>query len=189
MKQRTPKPRRFGPAHPGTAGLRSAEVGTSHRGRPWRRDDRDENPLEASGIGYEGDDANLGIERAFPFLACTEHATSLFPFLRGLNFRCRQGISFPCRLTPVSERPSGQPGSGVLAAACYWIAKIGYNRDRDRRTNALLAGLGWQVLRLCEMDVLKDPQRAAHQVAALVGVSPRPTSGCGSGSHARTGRR
>jgi hypothetical protein len=66
MKQRTPKPRRFGPAHPGTAGLRSAEVGTSHRGRPWRLADRDENPLEASGIGYEGDDANLGIEREFP---------------------------------------------------------------------------------------------------------------------------
>ncbi len=50
----------------------------------------------------------------------------------------------------------------------YWIAKIGYNRERDGRNNALLAELGWRVLRLWETDVLKDPEWAARRVEALV---------------------
>jgi len=51
--------------------------------------------------------------------------------------------------------------------SAYWIAKIAYNRERDLRNNALLAELDWRVLRLWETDVLKDPERAAEQVAAL----------------------
>jgi DNA mismatch endonuclease (patch repair protein) len=51
--------------------------------------------------------------------------------------------------------------------ADYWIAKIAYNRDRDRRNDALLRELGWRVLRLWETDVLSDPKAAASRVRAL----------------------
>lgn len=49
--------------------------------------------------------------------------------------------------------------------ATYWIAKIAYNRERDRRNDALLAGLGWRVRRLWETDVLKDPPGVAAELA------------------------
>ncbi len=48
--------------------------------------------------------------------------------------------------------------------AAYWVAKISYNRERDRRNNAQLADLGWRVIRLWETDVLKDPEGAAQVV-------------------------
>lgn len=57
--------------------------------------------------------------------------------------------------------------------ADYWLAKIGYNRDRDRRNQVLLAELGWRVLRLWETDVLTDPQDAARQVASLLSPDAR----------------
>jgi DNA mismatch endonuclease, patch repair protein len=50
----------------------------------------------------------------------------------------------------------------------YWLAKIGYNRERDEQNNAHLAALGWRVLRLWETDVLREPDAAAARVAALV---------------------
>jgi DNA mismatch endonuclease (patch repair protein) len=63
----------------------------------------------------------------------------------------------------------------------YWVAKIAYNRERDRRNDALLAGLGWRVLRLWETDILKDPQAAARRVADLLArpgppAEPTPSS-------------
>lgn len=58
-------------------------------------------------------------------------------------------------------------GSGNNGA--YWVSKITYNRDRDRRNDARLAELGWRVLRLWETDVLRDPEAAAGLVAMMIG--------------------
>jgi len=52
--------------------------------------------------------------------------------------------------------------------AAYWIAKIGYNRERDRNNEVLLIDAGWKVIRLWETDVLKDPQGAARRVSELI---------------------
>lgn len=52
--------------------------------------------------------------------------------------------------------------------AAYWIAKIGYNRERDCKNERLLADLGWTVIRLWETDVLKDPEGAARRILGLV---------------------
>lgn len=57
----------------------------------------------------------------------------------------------------------------------YWVAKIGYNRERDARNNALLEAAGWRVLRLWETDVLKAPLDAVHRVAMAVSdAAPDP---------------
>lgn len=50
----------------------------------------------------------------------------------------------------------------------YWLAKIESNMARDRRQTALLENAGWAVLRLWETDVLRDPERAASEVASRV---------------------
>lgn len=50
----------------------------------------------------------------------------------------------------------------------YWIAKIGYNRERDRNNDVLLVDAGWKVIRLWETDVLKDPQDAARRIYGLI---------------------
>lgn len=48
--------------------------------------------------------------------------------------------------------------------APYWVAKIQRNVERDREHDAKLAAAGWQVLRLWEGDVLRDPAAAATTV-------------------------
>jgi DNA mismatch endonuclease (patch repair protein) len=48
--------------------------------------------------------------------------------------------------------------------AAYWIAKIGYNIQRDRHTTELLQKQGWRVVRLWEKDVLRAPDDAAAAV-------------------------
>jgi DNA mismatch endonuclease, patch repair protein len=53
----------------------------------------------------------------------------------------------------------------------YWVAKIAYNRERDRRNDGLLAGLGWRVRRLWETDVLKDPDAAARELVGWLRAS------------------
>ncbi len=53
----------------------------------------------------------------------------------------------------------------------YWVAKIAYNRERDRRNDGLLAGLGWRVRRLWETDVLRDPGAVARELAAWLRAS------------------
>jgi len=47
----------------------------------------------------------------------------------------------------------------------YWHAKIERNIERDRRVDAELQALGWEVLRLWDLDVLADPTGAAELVA------------------------
>lgn len=51
----------------------------------------------------------------------------------------------------------------------YWIAKIEYNMERDRRQTADLRERGWRVVRLWETDVKKDPEGAAQEVASHLG--------------------
>lgn len=55
--------------------------------------------------------------------------------------------------------------------AAYWIAKISYNRERDRNNEHLLTEMGWKVIRLWETDVLKDPQCAARRIFGLVAAN------------------
>lgn len=52
----------------------------------------------------------------------------------------------------------------------YWDAKIAGNVERDQRVDAELVALGWQVLRIWDIDVIRDPESAAARVAdALCG--------------------
>lgn len=46
----------------------------------------------------------------------------------------------------------------------YWDAKIAGNVSRDRRVDSALALLGWSVVRVWDIDVLRDPSSAAHRV-------------------------
>jgi DNA mismatch endonuclease (patch repair protein) len=50
----------------------------------------------------------------------------------------------------------------------YWIAKIQYNRDRDREQALALEQEGWTVLRLWETDVIRDLQGAVACVLATL---------------------
>jgi len=60
--------------------------------------------------------------------------------------------------------------------AAYWLAKIGRNRERDRRNTVLLRKQGWLVLRLWETDIKKDPAAAAVAIrdAVLVRLPATP---------------
>jgi DNA mismatch endonuclease (patch repair protein) len=64
------------------------------------------------------------------------------------------------------EKRKERLGSGSNGA--YWVSKIAYNRERDRRNDTLLTEMGWQVLRLWETDVLKNPDSAADLIAAMI---------------------
>lgn len=50
----------------------------------------------------------------------------------------------------------------------YWLAKIGYNIERDARDQARLEEAGWRVLRLWETDVKRAPEEAAAAVLAAL---------------------
>ena len=50
----------------------------------------------------------------------------------------------------------------------YWIAKIGYNRRRDREVTQELAEAGWRVMRLWEGEIMRDPAMAALTVKRFV---------------------
>jgi DNA mismatch endonuclease (patch repair protein) len=52
--------------------------------------------------------------------------------------------------------------------AGYWLAKIGYNRERDRRNKEQLEAAGWRVIRLWETDVKRASQEAAAIVRAAL---------------------
>ncbi|WP_407567272.1 very short patch repair endonuclease [Polymorphospora sp. A560] len=64
-------------------------------------------------------------------------------------------------------------------ASPYWREKIARNQDRDRRVSAELAGMGWTVIRLWDLDVKRDldaaVRRVTQELAALgrsVAASP-----------------
>lgn len=46
----------------------------------------------------------------------------------------------------------------------YWLAKIEYNRKRDKRNTRLLKKEGWVVIRLWESDILRDSWTSASKV-------------------------
>lgn len=50
----------------------------------------------------------------------------------------------------------------------WWVNKIERNVTRDREVNRQLADQGWRVLRIWASDVLRDPDRAATRVLALL---------------------
>ncbi len=54
------------------------------------------------------------------------------------------------------------------ANAPYWLAKIRANMERDLQKTEALTGLGWEVLRLWETDILADPEREARKVIKLI---------------------
>jgi DNA mismatch endonuclease (patch repair protein) len=66
--------------------------------------------------------------------------------------------------------------------ATYWVAKIARNRQRDRTINRQLRNLGWNVLRVWESDVRRDPVRVAQKIHDLArasandGLGPAPRS-------------
>lgn len=55
--------------------------------------------------------------------------------------------------------------------APYWISKIGYNRERDRRVNRSLTRAGWLVIRFWASDLLEDPASAAALIKRFSIVS------------------
>ncbi len=54
----------------------------------------------------------------------------------------------------------------------FWDAKIATNRERDARVNAQLESLGWEVLRLWDFEVEKDPEACAARVSASLNRAP-----------------
>jgi len=57
---------------------------------------------------------------------------------------------------------------GARANPEYWIAKIRYNRERDREQTLTLEQEGWTVLRLWETDVIRNLQEAVERVVATL---------------------
>ena len=57
------------------------------------------------------------------------------------------------------------------ANADYWQAKIGRNRERDRRNEAALTALGWRVITVWECE-LKAPDELEARLAASLPVKP-----------------
>ena len=55
----------------------------------------------------------------------------------------------------------------------YWIAKIRSNIERDRRNEKCLKGLGWNVIRVWESEVMKEPEQVAASIQRQLGASPR----------------
>lgn len=53
----------------------------------------------------------------------------------------------------------------------FWDTKIQTNRERDARVNAQLASLGWEVLRLWDFEVEKDPAACVARVATALDQS------------------
>jgi len=52
--------------------------------------------------------------------------------------------------------------------APYWVAKITRNAERDKSQSARLKAEGWTVLRYWESDILKETDRIADEIVALV---------------------
>jgi DNA mismatch endonuclease (patch repair protein) len=55
--------------------------------------------------------------------------------------------------------------------ADYWVKKISANMARDRRQRADLKRVGWIVIRVWETQVLKNAERVAQRILAVV-MSP-----------------
>lgn len=58
----------------------------------------------------------------------------------------------------------------------FWDEKIARNRQRDARVNAELAERDWQVVRLWDFELEKDPDECVARVAAVVEEARRKVS-------------
>lgn len=52
--------------------------------------------------------------------------------------------------------------------APYWVAKIRRNVERDREVTARLKARGWRVIRVWEKEILREPDRIADMITAVV---------------------
>lgn len=50
----------------------------------------------------------------------------------------------------------------------YWIAKIRYNIERDRKNNQKLKEDGWHVVRVWETDIHRDPDAVAARIKSVI---------------------
>ena len=50
------------------------------------------------------------------------------------------------------------------ANADYWIAKVAWNRARDRHVTQQLSRMGWMVLRFWETEILENASRIAAEI-------------------------
>jgi len=55
----------------------------------------------------------------------------------------------------------------------YWDQKIAANVARDRRVDDELRGIGWDVVRLWDLEVIADPRGAVESVAGALSTSGR----------------
>lgn len=46
----------------------------------------------------------------------------------------------------------------------YWIEKIKYNMERDKRNNKKLRNAGWAVLRIWEKDIQKNMEKCIRKI-------------------------
>jgi DNA mismatch endonuclease (patch repair protein) len=58
----------------------------------------------------------------------------------------------------------------------YWDSKIRRNQERDRVVTAQLQSEGWCVLRLWDLDVVRDPEAAADSIAEALAARGRRTA-------------
>lgn len=59
--------------------------------------------------------------------------------------------------------------------ASYWLAKIGRNRDRDRQVSKKLSKAGWQVIRVWETDIKRNPVAIALRIRKAIAKRLQPT--------------
>jgi len=50
----------------------------------------------------------------------------------------------------------------------FWLKKIERNIDRDREVNHALTQLGWEVIRLWEHEIIKDPEECLKTIANAI---------------------
>lgn len=50
----------------------------------------------------------------------------------------------------------------------FWVAKIEYNIARDREVDRQLAGIGWQVIRFWDDEILKHTASCVDRVKAML---------------------
>jgi DNA mismatch endonuclease (patch repair protein) len=68
----------------------------------------------------------------------------------------------------VEHGPEALRASFRTSRAAWWIAKLTRNSERDQEVTAALRQAGWKVTRLWERDILRDPQRAADKIEAIL---------------------
>lgn len=54
--------------------------------------------------------------------------------------------------------------------ADYWLAKISYNIERDKKNTALLEGMGWTVIRFWETDLSGGSQKGVREISAALAL-------------------